>query len=252
MAQYFTEVGAGERYDQYRPKTHQAVVQKMQQHLKGRHFERVVDVACGTGDSTVPLLAIGEEVIGIDSSDEMLAIAQNRGLSVRKADYTDLPQQGRFDLISTCMAFHWFNGLRAVASYKAASNPGAFWLIYNFAFAGHTTSEAFNHWLREEYFKRYPSPPRNRFEDMTLADDEELSVIANESGWLPVEFTLESLIGYLSTQSNIGEAARKGRTLDAIASDLCKELSGIDITGAFKYAYSYEILEYVAINKRLL
>ncbi|RUR40835.1 class I SAM-dependent methyltransferase [Vreelandella populi] len=244
MTQYFTESGMGERYDQYRPKTHQAVVQKIQQHLQGRHFERVVDVACGTGDSTVPLLAIGQKVIGIDSSDEMLAIAQKRGLSVRKADYTDLPQQGRFDLISTCMAFHWFDDTRAIASYKAASNPGAVWLIYNFAFAGHTTSEQFNNWLRNEYFKRYPSPPRNRFDDMTLADDEGLSVIASESGWLPIEFTLEPLIGYLSTQSNIEEAARKGRTLNAITAELRKELSGIDITGAFKYAYSYEILEY--------
>ncbi|MGP9498815.1 class I SAM-dependent methyltransferase [Halomonas sp. AOP43-D1-4] len=245
MAQYFTEVGAGKRYDQYRPKTHQAVVQKMQQHIKGRRFERVVDVACGTGDSTVPLLAFGHNVMGIDSSDEMLAIAHKRGLSVRKADYSDLPQQGRFDLISTCMAFHWFDGARAIASYKAASSPGAVWLIYDFAFAGHTTSEQFNHWLRNEYFKRYPSPPRNRFDDMKLADDEELSVIASDCGWLPVEFTLEPLIGYLSTQSNIEEATRTGKKLDAIAAELRQELSGIDITGAFKYAYSYEILEYM-------
>lgn len=182
--------------------------------------------------------------MGIDSSDEMLAIARKRGLSVRKADYTELPQHGRFDLISTCMAFHWFDGPRAVAAYKTASNPGAVWLIYNFAFAGHSTSAQFNHWLHNEYWRRYPSPPRNRFEDMKLGDDKELSVIASESGWLPVDFTLESLIGYLTTQSNIEEAARKERSLDAIANELRTELSGIDITGTFKYAYSYEILEY--------
>lgn len=244
MAQYFTEIGVGERYDQYRPKTHQAVVQKMQQHLKGRNFESVVDVACGTGDSTVPLLALGQNVMGIDSSDEMLAIAQKRGLYVRKADYAELPQQGSFDLISTCMAFHWFDGPRAVAAYKAASNTGAIWVIYNFAFAGHTASEQFNRWFYDEYLKRYPSPPRNRFEDITLANDEELSVIASESGWLPIEFTLEPLIGYLSTQSNIEEAARNGKTLEAIAANLRNALSGIDITGVFKYVYSYEILEY--------
>ncbi|MGP9687010.1 MULTISPECIES: class I SAM-dependent methyltransferase [unclassified Halomonas] len=163
MTQYLTESGMGERYDHYRPKIHQAVVQKMHQHVQDRHFERVVDVACGTGDSTILLLELGQDVMGIDSSDEMLAIARKRGLCVRRADYTELSKQGRFDLISTCMAFHWLDGAQAIAAYKAASNRGAIWLIYNFAFAGHTSSDEFIDWLHNEYWKRYLSPPRNRF-----------------------------------------------------------------------------------------
>lgn len=244
MVQYFAGTGVGERYDQYRPKAHQVLFQIMQRHMPAERFGSAVDVACGTGDSTVPLLDIAQEVIGIDSSDEMLGMARKRGLSVRKADYTELPEQGRFDLISTCMAFHWFDSAQALAAYKAASNPGAIWVIYNFAFAGHSTSEQFNHWLRNEYFKRYPSPPRNRYKDMTLAGDQALSLLAREEGWLPITFTLESLIGYLTTQSNIEEAVRKGRLLDSIAAELSEDLSHIDLTGTFKYAYSYEILQY--------
>ena len=122
MTQYLTESGMGERYDHYRPKIHQAVVQKMHQHVQDRHFERVVDVACGTGDSTILLLELGQDVMGIDSSDEMLAIARKRGLCARRADYTELSKQGRFDLISTCMAFHWLDGAQAIAAYRAASN----------------------------------------------------------------------------------------------------------------------------------
>ncbi|MBZ5488366.1 class I SAM-dependent methyltransferase [Halomonas aquamarina] len=242
--QYFANTGVGKRYDQYRPKAHQALFQIMKRHLPAKHFGRAVDVACGTGDSTVPLLDIAQEVVGIDSSNEMLIIAQQRGLSVSKADYTELPQQGRFDLISTCMAFHWFDGVRAVAAYKAASHPGAIWIIYNFAFAGHSTSHCFNSWFRDEYLKCYPSPPRARYEDMTLAEDPALSLLASEKGCLPITFTLDALIGYLTTQSNIEEAVRKGQTLDSIAVELRDQLSQIDFSGEFKYAYSYDILQY--------
>ncbi|WP_447895748.1 class I SAM-dependent DNA methyltransferase [Vreelandella sp. GE22] len=110
MAQYFADTGVGERYDQYRPKVHSALFDILKRHLPVENFSRVVDVACGTGDSTLALLDIGRDVLGIDSSEEMLAIAKRRGLTVRQADYTELPQHGHFDLISTCMAFHWFDG----------------------------------------------------------------------------------------------------------------------------------------------
>ncbi|WP_447895754.1 class I SAM-dependent DNA methyltransferase [Vreelandella sp. GE22] len=246
MAQYFADSGVGERYDQYRPKTHEALFQILKRHLPAERFHRVVDVACGTGDSTSALLDISRDVMGIDSSEEMLAIAKRRGLTVKKADYTELPQLGRFDLISTCMAFHWFDGPRALEAYKAASNLGAVWIIYNFAFAGHATSARFNEWFQGEYLKRYPSPPRVRYEDMTLADDQQLSLLAGDKGWLPISFTRESLIGYLTTQSNIEEAVRRGRALDSVVAELREDLSRIDITGVFKYAYSYEILQYAA------
>lgn len=39
----------------------------------------------------------------------------------------------RIDLISMCMVFHWLNDAQALAAYKAASNPGARWIIYNLA-----------------------------------------------------------------------------------------------------------------------
>ncbi|MFI0474047.1 class I SAM-dependent DNA methyltransferase [Halomonas sp. HMF6819] len=244
MTGYFADKGVGQRYDRYRPKAHQALFQIMKLHLPVERFERAVDVACGTGDSTVPLLDIARDVVGIDSSSEMLNIAQERGFAVRKADYTALAELGRFDLISTCMAFHWFDVAQAVAVYKAASQPGAVWIVYNFSFLGHATSHLFNEWFRNDYLARYPSPPRTRYENMKLTDDPELCTLASEKGWLPITFSLDSLVGYLTTQSNIEDAVRKGRDLNAIVSELREDLSCIDLTGTFQYAYSYEILQY--------
>ena len=54
--------------------------------------ERVIDVACGTGDSMTPLLHVADDVIGLDASNEMVSLAKTRGLSVVQDDYRALPQ----------------------------------------------------------------------------------------------------------------------------------------------------------------
>ena len=165
-------------------------------------------------------------------------------LSVAKADYSELSSFGRFDLIATCMAFHWFDAEGAIASYKAASNHGAIWLIYNFAFGGHTSSETFNAWLQETYLRAYPSPPRGAASDVTPSDDPDVQLLASDRGWLPVDFSKDSLVGYLSTQSNIEHRLQQGDSLEQIVNTITEELRDMDLTGSFKYLYSYEILQY--------
>jgi SAM-dependent methyltransferase len=71
--------------------------------LAGR---RVLDVACGTGKSFVPFLARGYQVTACDISPEMVAAAKAKpeasGARVLVADMRELPDLGRFDLI-TCL-----------------------------------------------------------------------------------------------------------------------------------------------------
>jgi SAM-dependent methyltransferase len=69
--------------------------------LSGR---RVLDVACGTGKSFLPLLRAGYSVTGCDISRAMLdrAAAKAPGVSLHHADMRDLPAFGEFDLI-TCL-----------------------------------------------------------------------------------------------------------------------------------------------------
>ncbi len=244
MAQYFTEAEAGERYAVYRPKVHHVALQWLEQAIPGKRYRRALDVACGTGDSTLPLNEIADEVLGIDSSDEMLNAARQRGLNVHRADYIDLAPYGRFDLISTCMAFHWFDAEAAIASYKAASNQDAVWLIYNFAFGGHSASDDFNQWFRQSYLKNYPSPPRGKSSNVSPDSDPELQLLKKDQGWLPVEFSKEDLFGYLSTQSNIEHQLRNGVALGDLCERIVSQLEQLDTSGAFKYVYTYEILRY--------
>lgn len=67
--------------------------------LSGR---RLLDVACGTGNTVLPMLRRGYDVTGVDVSDAMLAEArrktENQALLVR-ADMRALPELGSFDLV---------------------------------------------------------------------------------------------------------------------------------------------------------
>ena len=69
--------------------------------LRGR---AVLDVACGTGKSFLPLLARGYDVAGCDLSPAMLARAAEKAPAARlvKADMRRLPRLGAFDLV-TCL-----------------------------------------------------------------------------------------------------------------------------------------------------
>jgi SAM-dependent methyltransferase len=70
----------------------------------GLEGPRALDVACGTGNGTLPLLDLGFEVTGFDLSAAMVAAARARtGGRARllEADLLQMPLLGRFDL-ATC------------------------------------------------------------------------------------------------------------------------------------------------------
>lgn len=65
---------------------------------------RLLDVACGTGASFLPLLRRGYQVTACDLSAAMLAHARRKApeVALHQADMRQLPRFGRFDLI-TCI-----------------------------------------------------------------------------------------------------------------------------------------------------
>jgi SAM-dependent methyltransferase len=70
----------------------------------GLRGDRVLDVACGTGKSFLPLLERGWHVVGCDISPGMLALAAAKAPGARlvQADMRALAQLGSFDLV-TCL-----------------------------------------------------------------------------------------------------------------------------------------------------
>lgn len=79
--------------------------------------DRVLDVACGTGEFERLILKENpaQNMVGVDISDEMLAIAQQKlqpypNVRFQRASASALPfPDGSFDTVITANAFHYFD-----------------------------------------------------------------------------------------------------------------------------------------------
>jgi trans-aconitate methyltransferase len=75
--------------------------------LAPRPGERILDLGCGDGRLTRRLSEAGCEVIGVDSSLEMVAAARQMGLDARLIDGHTLPFAQEFDAVFSNAALHW-------------------------------------------------------------------------------------------------------------------------------------------------
>lgn len=81
------------------------IFDKYGQNLK--EISKVLDVACGTGNISLPLSKLGYIVYGVDISDNMLAIAENKArrsnqnITFKRQDMRNLKLSSRFDFINS-------------------------------------------------------------------------------------------------------------------------------------------------------
>jgi SAM-dependent methyltransferase len=239
-ANHFNSYETARRYDKYRPAVHNVVHTWLAAAGASGPYCSAIDIACGTGQSTMPLLSLAERVEGIDTSAEMLALAAAKGLTVRVASYDSLPV-GAYDLLTVCMAFHWLNRAQAVKALCQASAHGATWLIYNFWLAGHGTDEAFNDWYHGWYQDHFPAPRRSSPQFTPEFEESALTLAKHDQGTLQVSFDRPSLIGYLTTQSNVQARIQEDFGFTDAELLIDSTMHAVLDTNAFVYGYSYSI-----------
>ena len=90
--------------------------------------ERILDVGCGDGALTQRLVDAGAEVVGVDTSDSLLAAARERGLDARRMDGQDLRFDAEFDAVFSNAALHWMPRAEEVVQgiAKALKRRGRF------------------------------------------------------------------------------------------------------------------------------
>ncbi|HSG90398.1 MAG TPA: methyltransferase domain-containing protein [Pseudomonadales bacterium] len=86
--------------------------------LAARPGERILDLGCGDGVATEPLLARGCELVAVDASPAQVRAARSRGHDARLVDGQALAaaraQLGQFDAVFSNAALHWMRDHAAV------------------------------------------------------------------------------------------------------------------------------------------
>jgi SAM-dependent methyltransferase len=228
---YFSHDTAAQRYAQSRPNVHPLVIARVRDQLKlTEPVALALDVACGTGRSTVALAEIAQRVVGTDISAEMLTQAPpNPRLAFLQASAENLPlADGIFDLVTVALAFHWLDRVRFLNEARRLLRTAGWLVLYNNAFTG-TMQEnpMFTRWWQDSYLARYPSPARH---GAAITDKEAhgygLRLVNSQDYTNDIVFSVEALARYLMTQSNIIAAVEQGtERSEAVYSWLLRELT---------------------------
>ena len=212
---FFSSSSAAARYPKGRPYFHPLVIERIRQFLSLKQpVARAVDVGCGTGLSTIALKELAREVVGVDASAEMLALAPvDSSIRYSVADALELPfLEDEFDLMTLASAFHWLDRSKFLKEAGRVLRKGGWLVIYDNYFSGRMEENAaFETWYREGYLGRYPPPARAKssFSEES-SGNEGFRLAGQEQYQNKVSFSIAGLVDYLTTQSNIIAAVECG------------------------------------------
>ena len=88
--------------------------------------EAILDLGCGDGILSEKIAALGADVVGVDSSQEMIDAARHRGLNARLMDATRLAFDHEFDAVFSNAMLHWIKNDpdAMIAGVRRALKPG--------------------------------------------------------------------------------------------------------------------------------
>ena len=213
---YFSPKSAAERYTKGRPYFHPLIIGRIKEFLSlAEPLSSALDVGCGTGLSTVALKEIAQNVIGVDASAEMIALAPKEdGIKYFVAPAENLPfEENEFDIITLSQVFHWLDKDKFLAEANRVLRPNGWLVAYDNYFSGQMTENTeFHRWYKEEYLEKYPIPPRAKI----MFTSENINpygfhLLKEEWDKNIVGFSLEGIVDYLVTQSNVIAAVEGGK-----------------------------------------
>lgn len=212
---YFSPKSAAKRYAKGRPYFHPIIVKRIKEFLSITNpLSSALDVGCGTGLSTVALKELAQTVVGVDASAEMIALApEESGVKYFVAPAENLPfGENEFNLITLSQVFHWLDRDKFLAEASRVLRTDGWLIAYDNYFSGQMVENPeFQVWYREEYREKYSSPPRAK---ITFAPENTnpfgFHLLKEEWYENIIEFSLEELLDYLVTQSNVIAAVEGG------------------------------------------
>jgi SAM-dependent methyltransferase len=133
--------------------------------LAAQAGERILDLGCGDGVLTAQIVESGAEVVGVDASPEMVAVARGKGLDAHVVDAAALRFDSEFDAVFSNAVLHWIPDADAVLrGVSRALRPGGRFVA---EFGGHLNVAAISTGIRAVFKARglalawpwyYPTP----------------------------------------------------------------------------------------------
>jgi SAM-dependent methyltransferase len=205
--------GSAYYYESFRPQYPETLFTHLLEQVPGRN--RLLDIACGTGQVSVPLSEVFEEVVAIDQESEMIEYAQrlhpNVTWIVGTAEAVEVT--GNFDLITVGNAYHRLNRhdvARRAATWLASGGYMAI-LWSNGPWTGSAdwqldVAQVVERWEQRLADGRVPRGWREAMEDEPTADVLERAGLVYEGTFtFPVilTWTIDSLIGFVYSTSTL-------------------------------------------------
>jgi SAM-dependent methyltransferase len=180
--------------------------------------------------SSVALLGLAREVIGVDASVDMLRLARRAARIHYVASSAEVMpfRAGRFDLIAACGAMDWVDRARFMPQAVELLASGGWLIPLDFGDRGRSTAiPGLERWYEDVFQKVYPRPPaRDPLITTKEAASHGFSEPVNHDFASSCWFTAPQYSAFLMTESNVIAAIEYGsRPADEVRAWLEGELA---------------------------
>ncbi|MEK6706627.1 MAG: GNAT family N-acetyltransferase [Bdellovibrionota bacterium] len=202
----FTDSANAKNYDLARPRYHDMPFGQLKEYLNAT-IDSALDVACGTGHSTVALSKICQSVSGCDSSAAMLAEAKSHShLSFVLASAEQLSFENQcFSLVNISMGIHWVNQDIFLSEANRVLKPHGYLSVDNYGFSGRMNFQnGFDDFNKDFYKHHFPAPARGpNYPENSRLEKSGFRFVHEFNYSHVVKMTLEDFVSFLFSQSNI-------------------------------------------------
>jgi ubiquinone/menaquinone biosynthesis C-methylase UbiE len=196
---------------------------------------RILDIACGTGKSTEPLVRKGIEVCGVDIDPLMIQEAKKqaslKGLDIEYsiAEAENLPfEDGYFDAVTVGTAFHWFVNEIAMSEIKRVlKDDGLLFVFWTLTTKNVPEEDAISSEIfRSFQWEKVPSELRDLSHISTFFDGQGLKRVSTARLPFTHNDTVEDQVGLMKTASSyeVLSDVDKERFIQAIRNNLTEKL----------------------------
>jgi len=244
---------AAENYNQWRTGYPDEVVQDVMVSSRVTSGSRVLEIACGTGQLSVPLCEHGVELVAVELGPHLAALARKNLSRFPKARveisaFEDWPlPPDPFDVVVVANAFHWLEPEIRFTKSAQALKPGGYLTIGNAHHVRGGTPGFFEDaqryyikWgLSDDPFFRPPAAVDAPIMYPELEARLEFGAVQRHRFEIPRQHSTESYIGWLRTDSMIATLDRDAR--EGFLRDI-SQLMNTRYHGAVSRNFLYEVV----------